>query len=465
MDSTSSTGSYATSTSKFNIGGIISGLDVDSTVKQLMDIEAHPLIDMQARKTKYETQMTAWKQLDANILALQSSASQLAQTGGFISKKSTSSDEDVLTATASTTAIEGTYSISVKSLAKTHQLQLSSPQSDYNVSTFGTGTLSLTVNGETTDISIDSTNNTIEGIASAINKSDAAVSASYMVLGNNQYQLVLTSNQTGLAGEINVSTTSGITLPSFTDLQAAADAKLWIGDDASHMEITRSSNTITDIFTGVTLNLTKVSDEGKYLELKTATDTEASQTTVNNFITNYNNLIDYFDKQFFYDGSTGEQGTLQGNATLIQIQNSINTILFGSGGSGALNNLAQIGIEADASGKLSIENMTKFNDAVKSNSKDLLSLFNDSNTGIATKLKTYLNDLTSADGAIASEEDLTQVEIDTMDDKMQEKTDYLGRVETRYRKQFTELETALATMKDQMNQISGTLSALLGTSS
>jgi len=52
MDSVSSSTSYASSSSKFNISGLVSGLDVDSTIKQLMDIEAHPLIDMQKSERK-----------------------------------------------------------------------------------------------------------------------------------------------------------------------------------------------------------------------------------------------------------------------------------------------------------------------------------------------------------------------------------------------------------------------------
>lgn len=464
MDSVSSTAGYASSSSKFNISGLVSGLDVDSTIKQLMDIEAHPLIDMQATKTKYETQLTAWKQLDANITAVKTSVTRLASSTGFISKKATSSDEDYITASALASASEGSYSFSVKQLAKTHQLQLVTAAGDSSVTTFGTGTLTIEADGKSVDITIDSSNNTLQGISDAINNSGSNVNASVVATGNSSYQLVLTSKKTGLEGEITTTASSGITLSSFTDLQAAADAKIWIGDESNYLEVTRSSNTISDLFTGLTLNLEKVSGD-EFIDVKVSSDTEATQANVNTFITNYNKLIDFFDEQFFYDASTGEQGTLQGSSTLILIQNKVNSILFGSGGSGTLNNLAQIGITADASGKLSIDDMTTFNEAVTNQSADLTSLFNDSENGIATKLKDYINDLVSANGAISAEEDLTQVEIDTMDDKMEEKTDYLARLETRYRNQFNELEKALSSLNSQMSEISGTLSALLYSSS
>ncbi len=462
-NSSGTSGSYAPSTSKFNIGGLISGLDVDATVKKLMDIEAHPMIDLQASKTRYQTQLTAWKQLDANITAVQTSVSRLSSSSGFIAKKATSSNEDFLTVSALASAGEGSYSIAVKQLAKTHQLQLTAAASDCTITTYGTGTLTIEADGKSVDVSINSANNTLQGIAGAINNSDTNVNASVIATGDSMYQLVLTSKTSGMEGETAITASSGLTLSTFSDLQAASDAKIWIGDESSHLEVTRSSNIISDVFTGLTLNLEKVSGSD-FVDVKVSSNTEATQVNVNTFITNYNKLIDYFDQQFFYDASTGEQGTLQGNTTLILIQNKLNSILFGAGGNGTLNNLAQIGIAADKSGKLSIDNMTKFNDAVTSKADDLKSLFGDSNNGIATKLKNYINGLTQANGAISSEEDLTQQEIDTVDDKMQEKTDYLARIETQYRKQFNELEKALSTLKDQQNQISGALAGLLGTS-
>lgn len=462
--SSSSTTGYTSSASKFNISGLVSGLDVDSTVKQLMDIEAHPMIDLQASKTKCETQLAAWKQMDANITAVKTSVSRLSSSTGFIAKKATSSDEDYITASALASASEGSYSFSVKQLAKTHQLQLATAATDSSVSTFGTGTLTIEADGKSVDISIDSTNNTLQGISDAINNSGANANASVVATGESSYQLILTSKTTGLEGEVTVSASSGLTLSSFTDLQSATDAKIWIGDESSYLEVTRSSNTISDLFTGLTLNLEKVSGDD-FIDVKVSSDTEATQANVNTFITNYNKLIDFFDEQFYYDATTGEQGTLQGNSTLILIQNKVNSILFGSGGNGTLNNLAQIGITADASGKLSIDDMTAFNEAVTTQSADLTSLFNDSTNGIATKLKNYINELVDANGAISSEEDLTQVEIDTLDDKMEEKTEYLTRLETRYRNQFNELEKALSSLNSQMSEISGTLSALLGSTS
>jgi flagellar hook-associated protein 2 len=445
---------------KFSIGGTVSGLDVDGIVKQLMDVEAHPLIDMDAQKTSAQTQLTAWKEFDGNLISFRTSASRLASTTGFVQKNATSSDTESIAASAAYTAKEGSYNISVKQLAKAHQLKLSEAASSTS-QTFGTGTLTITVDGKAVDVAINSSNNSLTGIVAAINDSGADVQASIVATGTNEYQLFLNSNISGMEGQITVDS-SDFAGMGFTTLQAAQDAKISIGDGT---EITRGSNTITDVIPGITMNLKKETGT-TCIKLEVAADTAGTEKQVNNFITSYNKLIDYFDKQFFFDTETMEQGTLQGNTTLIDAQNQIDRILFGSSSNnGTFHSLAQIGITADASGKISISDPGAFDEAVRDKPGDLEKLFNDSTSGIAERLKSFADDFTNVDhGGLNYEETMIQDQITSITDAMKEKSDYLTRLQDQYRAQFTEMEKAMGILKDQLSSIQSQLSSLVQSS-
>ena len=454
--------SSGSGSSAFNIGGLISGLDTDDIIKQIMEAETHPLVEMEAEKSGYQNQLAAWKKLDGMMTGLLGGANLLSRTDGFVSRSATVSDEKVMSVSASSSAKDGSYNVRVMQLATTHQMKLQNVAGDLS-STFGTGTLSLTISGSTTEIAIDENNHSLSGIVDAINNSNANVTASYLQVEGG-YQFLLTSKKLGEDGAITVNTTEGITGLSFTDLQTAQNAVLRIGSEASYIEVERSSNTITDIFPGVTMTLQAQSTD--YMNIKVSSNSEGSRNSVNSFLNNYNSLIDYFDDQFYYDADSEEHGTLQGNYTLIQLQNKLDRIIFGSSSnSGSLHSLAQIGITADSTGKLSISDSSRFNKAVTENPDDLNRLFNDPENGVAVKIKEYINDLTGSSGIISIEEDHAQAQIDTMDDRMAEKSEYYSRVEERYREQFNALETALNTIKNQMSSISASISVLLGASS
>lgn len=452
-----STGDYK---SEFNVGGLVSGLNVDDIVTKLKQIDAKPIVEMENKKQSLETQLTAWKQLNIQLSSVLTSTNMLARTTSFTSKLATSSDETVLKATAASTAGKGSYNISVKQLAKTHSMK-SDSFTDYNLTTFGTGTITLTVGGMAVDVAIDSNNNTLEGIAGAINGSGADVTASIVQTDSTHWQMTLTSKKDGTAGAISLAS-SGISGLSFTDLQEAQDAKVRVGSDASYIEITRSTNTINDAVPGVSLNLLKLGDN---IQVNVNNNAEGTRKTLEGFMTSYNKLVDYFSDQFYYDAQTGKQGTLQGNNTLILIQNKIDSILFGgSGNPGKYHSLSEIGINASSGGKLSITDETKFADAIANNS-DFEKLFNDPENGIAVKLKSYIDDITRGQGgAITEIQNYTQNEIDEVEKDIIDRTEYVSRMETLYRKQYTDLEVALSTMKNQSSSIISQLTALTGSS-
>lgn len=135
--------------------GLISGLDIESLVTQLMSIESRPKTLLQNRIETLTSQQTALTGLQAQIMALQVSMASFNKESVFQQKSVSSSNEDVLTATATKFAEAGSYQFRVKQLASNHQF-VSRGYSSLR-SSIGTGTLSFEIGqgqvGKATELS------------------------------------------------------------------------------------------------------------------------------------------------------------------------------------------------------------------------------------------------------------------------------------------------------------------------
>src|SRR5206468_3274546 len=189
------------------------------------------------------------------LLAIRDAVSDLATSSFFSQRTATSSKSDVLTATAATGATAGDYVVSVESLARAHQ-EMTQSFADIDSTTVGSGTLTLTAGGKTTTVTVDSSNNTLRGLRDAINAANGTVRASIIQDGDASFRLMISSKETGTANAITLnSTLSGGTTPTFTDLQAAQDAKVKLGDGPNAITVVRGTNAVQDLIPGVTLNL------------------------------------------------------------------------------------------------------------------------------------------------------------------------------------------------------------------
>lgn len=191
------------------IDGLASGLDTTKIIDGLLSVQAQRVALLQAKEGKIVQQQSAFKNVEAKLLAMQSDISRLgrAQNGVFDGKLVTSSNEDLLTAAASSTATPGVYSLRVNSLARAHQI--ASQGFDDRDSTITQGSIQIRVgDGATTTITIDGTNNTLSGLASAINSSGAGVTATIIQDGSDSrtqpHRLMLTSNNTGATNAITI---------------------------------------------------------------------------------------------------------------------------------------------------------------------------------------------------------------------------------------------------------------------
>ena len=136
--------------------GLISGIDTATLINQLLAIEARPLQRAQERVATLQFQQTAFMDINARLLALSSSASAFNTSNIFQSAKATSSNSDILTATANSNAALGTYNFTVNRLVSTHQ-EISRGYADKDASAVGATDFSFEIGGGSLQVDTDLT--------------------------------------------------------------------------------------------------------------------------------------------------------------------------------------------------------------------------------------------------------------------------------------------------------------------
>ena len=360
----------------FSIDGLVSGLDTTSIIEGLVSLQKSQVDRLNVKKSEILTEQAAFQGVEARLLSLKSSMSQLNRSSGSVFDQTTasSSDESILTVTSQSKAIPGSYNVRVNSLARAHQIG-SQGFSDPST-TISTGTISFQVGDRAAaEITIDSSNNTVDGLVNAINTQSDDVSASIVFdQANSANRILLTSKYTGEANEINVTNnlvtpTGSEVLPDFSGaaIQDAANAQLQLGSGAGAIVAEYDSNVIDGLIDNVTLNL-ESADASKDINIKVTRDTDSAKTAIEGFVESYNSMIQYIDDQTAFNTSTNTASPLLGNRTVSTLKTTLSSMVTESvpGLSSSVNRFSQLGIDIDNSGKLII-NSAELESALQGN--------------------------------------------------------------------------------------------------
>jgi flagellar hook-associated protein 2 len=441
-------------------GGLISGLDTSAIVDSLVALERRSINVLSAQKATFQTQQVVISLLSSNLAALKTAAQDLADSTDFAKKSAASSDTSVLTASADTTAAPGTYDVSVTALAKAKSLESTSQTSQ--TAMIGTGTLTLTIGSVNTAITVDSSNNTLDGLRDAINNSAADVTASIVNVGAStaDYRLIVQSNKTGLANEVTI--TSSLTGGNGNDpfsgggtvVQAAADAQFTVNG----LAVARSSNTVSDVITGVTFTLVK---DAASATITVSDDTAAIKSTIEAFVTAYNDVIEVVNDQFSLDPNTQRQGPLAGDPALRGLQTRLRQEMFTPLQSNTtFSFLSDIGISFEQDGTLSIDD-GKLTSALDSDPTEVKNLFLSTTGGVGKRIPDLVDAFVRAgDGVLSSREEGLSARIEGIDGKIAREEDRIAAFEKRLNDQFTALENLLSELNQQSSFLALQFSAL-----
>jgi flagellar hook-associated protein 2 len=345
-----------------------------------------PIQMLQQQQTGLNNQSSAIQSIESDVSNLMTAVNTLSNTTGeFNAVNATSSNSNVLTATADTTAAAQSHSITVSAVATTSSYYTSAVASSSTPITTGSFQLAIGTNAPVT-ITVDNTNNTLSGLATAINNQNLGVTAS-VIDDASGARLALVSNTSGAPGDLTVSNnTTGLT---FNKAVTGTNASLTVDG----VPVSATSNTVTGVIQGVTLSLASAAP-GTSVSLSVAPDTSKASDAINAFVTAYNTVVKDINTQFnvLADGSGG--GPLEGDGTLRLIQTQLLAgVNYAISGNNGFVNLSSLGINMNNDGTLSVDSAALSN-SLSGNFTSVKNFFQGSNlTGFASTFWNTLNQI------------------------------------------------------------------------
>jgi flagellar hook-associated protein 2 len=456
------TTSTTTSTATITSLGVGSGLDLDSILESLEESKTTSLLDpITAQEESVEAEITAYGTLTSALTTLQTAVEALSDASLYESLTTTLSGSGVTAATTSE-AEAGTYTLQVTQLAQAQTLTADGVAD--KTTALGTGTLTIQVGtDDAIDITLDSSNNTLEGIRDAINDADAGVTASIVNDGTDTpYRLVLTSDNTGTDSEMTVTYTGtdssddATTLfGNLTETATAQNAELTLNG----ISITSQSNTVEEALQGVTLSL---SATGSSQTLTIAQDTDSILDAITTFVDAYNSYVSTVDTLTAYDADADTAGELLGDSTTRRISTQLSTDLYSAIEGGAYSYLSQLGISLEVDGTLTIDEDTLT--AALEDDADAVSAFfigTDDSTGFITQMSSDLdNYLDEDDGLIVAKTDSLATKLEELEERYEEKQALIDSEMARWTDEFTQLDTLISSLTSTADYLTTQFDAL-----
>lgn len=435
--------------------GIGSGIDINSMVSQLVAAEGKPAKNaIASQQSDAQTRLSGLGSLKSALSTFQTAVRQLNDASLYQKNSLVSSDETVLTATAGLGSVPGSQSINVTQLAKAQRSAATTEFSGLS-DVVGTGTLTFAMDdGSSFSVTLDSGNNTLAGLRNAINTAsdNKGITASIMTVdstvnpGTTVSKLVFTGKETGSShsftidagGDADLSRLASANTANY-NTTAATDAIITIDGETA----TRSTNEISDVIQGVTLNLKKLGTSTINLTL----DQDSIKKSVNDFVSAYNSLTS-ISKNLGKFGGTGAtatgNGSLLGNSTLRMISSQIRQATTGvvASSSSSYNSLAMIGVSIDKSGVMALDS-TAFQKALTASPTAISDVFTSAN-GVATSLNTKLTDFLSSGGILDSQQKSLNQQLKALDDRSIAVQSRLDSYQATLTKQFTAMDVAVS---------------------
>jgi flagellar hook-associated protein 2 len=387
-----------------SVPGIGSGLDVNSIVSQLMAAERQPLNTLSAKEAGYQARLSAYGSVKGAVAGFQTALQGLNSASRFQTLTATPSDSSVFSASTTSTAVAGTYSLEVSSLAQAQKLVAAGQASSIaaigsgaeTTVTFDFGTISggtldggvysgaaFASNGNgTKSITVDNSNNSLQGIRDAINAAKIGVTATLINDGSDTpYRLVFSSDSQGVSNSMKVSVSGDAAVGSLLAHDPAGTQGLSETVTAQNanfklngVAVTKTSNSVSDVLEGVTLNLSKVTSSPATLTV--ARDTASVSNSISGFVKAYNDLATTLKNVSGYDAASKRGAILQGDSTVRSLQTQLRGILGTTvtGTPGDLTTLSSIGVAFQKDGSLAVD-QTRLNDAMTNHFDEIASLF------------------------------------------------------------------------------------------
>lgn len=426
--------------------GIGSGLDVGKIVEKMVALEKTPLEKLEVKAEGIQTQISTYGEIKSLTSKLGDIVSKLTRDSAW-NGVNISSSNSTISGTMTGIATPGTYNIKVTQLAQAQTTVVggASAAALPKDETMGaSGKITLKMGGEEKELSISSSD-TLTKIAAKVNEAGMGIQASVVTDVDGKERLMLRSKETGTDKRFTVDIDSALNKLEQTEAQEARNAKV----ELNGVAVESSSNTFSATIPGMSFTVSEVTTNTATLAVKA--DTEAMKKNIQEFVDAYNELNDLLGKSTKYTEETKVAGALQGDSATVSLQNSLRMLTQGiSGSKDGLTRLADIGIQMQEGGKLSMD--TSKLDKALTNLDGLKGLFaNKADSlgqggGIAVNFKNFTDKLLSFDGTLNTKTDSLERTLKSNTAEQDKVNKRAEALETRLYAQYSALDVKMSSL-------------------
>ena len=451
--------------------GVGSGLDLTGLLDQLQEAERGKLAPITRQKEQQQDKISAYGQLQTSLNSFQDAVAKLNDPKLYQSL-SANVRGDAIKATASASALPGSYRVEVSQLATSGTLASTRvTDRDTALDLQGATAIRLEFGGaDAVDIDI-APGSSLSAIRDAINANkDAGVNATIINDGQG-YRLALSSKNTGADASIaSFSFVDTSQSPEVTVAGPFAEdaATKRAGEDAvltvNGIAISSANNQIEGAIQGVTLNLAELSiadGETATSTVNVERDTLKQREAINDFVKAFNDLKGTIAKLTSFTGDSETAGELVGDSTVRTIESRLRSVLTGGVEGGELGTLNQLGITLQRDGKLAVDD-DKLSDLVANNPQALSDFFagDKKENGLAGKLSKTIDQMLSNNGVVKLAISGAENRVKSLDERFERMEVTIERTMSRYRSQFGQLDSMIAQMNSMSSYLTQQFDAL-----
>lgn len=484
-----------------NFLGVGSGLPFDQWLADERKGITQKLNPYLQKQSTYKGQISAWGSISSALSTMKDNLGKLEDEGfNGVSV----SDNKTFKATAGSGAIPNSYSIAVKQLAKAQQLAVENDTRDKPIGNADAKvTITLKEGEKPLELDLKNDETSLDQIAKKINDRKGDVVAEVITIEDGKHKLVLTSKKTGEAGDMAISVTGNSQLKSKLEGAAVETASQNAELFLNGKPITRSSNTISDMITGVTLELREVSelndpdlDPDDPLRYKTESltiteDTSKVKTLIEEFVKNYNSYLSTVASATKYTAPDRESqsttpdstnGALFSDGSLRRLTSQLKSTVGGNypDADALIQSLGSIGITVKFDGKIGDErsgalgelsiDTKKLDAALKDNPKAVEALFlgKGGSEGIKDRMEDVFNTYLGDKSSVTKKEGVIETALESLREQEKRIGKQITAVEARIEetmlrreKEYQRLDKAMSDMNNMSTRLQQSLAGLV----
>ena len=440
--------------------GIGSGIDVEAIIGAILNAERAPKESSLTRNEKrVDSTLSALGQLSSALSTLNDALDNLNTLSNFRVRTAVSSNEEFLTATATSEASSGSFSLVVDTLAKGSRLESAANLYTDVTDTVGAGTLTLTAGTGTFDVVIAATDS-LEDIRDAINSADDNFGVSVNIVNSTSGPILsISSSVTGDTNTLVITNDNASLDDISTGLsttQPANSATVTIDG----ITVTSDTNTFADSIQDLTFTVIQETEIGSPITLDVAIDKDAVKESITAFITAVNDFNSL--SQNLGRSSLESTGALAGDVTLRLLNQQMVVILQDSvsGLTSNFDTLNSLGITFDEFGSLNIDE-TALDTIIDSNFDDIANVFA-STSGVSVKIQTLVGNYIGSGNVIDVRETSLNDQKRRIDDDRLNLEYRMTSLETLLRGKFGAMDALVAQFNNTGSFLSQQLANLPG---